>query len=141
MIPETSCARVEPWLHAFEEGELSPEERELLLVHVASCTRCAAELCSEQALTSLLGPPPAPPASPRRRNLRVLAAVALVGLAFALVPLLVPARPAYGQASLASTPTATPLPQPGRGARAATRGRSRRATTSPCSPDRASTRS
>jgi tetratricopeptide (TPR) repeat protein len=102
-----SCDDVRPLLAAFDDGELSREERDSVLVHLAGCAACDAALRRERELTDRLVAGRAMRA--RRFGGRVpwlagLAAAALVVVA--LLPTLTATPRAFGHATIA--PAAPP---------------------------------
>jgi len=102
-----SCDDVRPLLAAFDDGELTRDERDLVLLHLAGCAACDAALRRERELTDRLVAGRATRA--RRFGGRVpwlagLAAAALVVVA--LLPTLTATPRAYGHATLA--PAAPP---------------------------------
>lgn len=101
------CDDVRARLAAFDEGELPPDERDVVLVHLAGCAACEAELERERTLTRRLvacAAAPRPRAGRLRRGLVALAAAA--ALLLALLPWMASGPEAYGRATLAALPVA-----------------------------------
>jgi hypothetical protein len=53
-----------PWLSALADGQLTPDETERALAHVATCPRCASELTAARAARSALSTAAAEPLEP-----------------------------------------------------------------------------
>lgn len=98
------CAAVRERLAPFDEGELSAEERDLMLVHLAGCTGCVAELDAERSLTDALRMTPRERATADRSHRvtprRWTIAAAAAALLLATLPFLGGGAHAYGQATL-----------------------------------------